>query len=70
VTAATADYTVLDQVLPHPVYARQHWISILSPSAATFEGVVWPLVVEAHDRLAGRDAKRRERAQAQEPEQG
>src|SRR4249919_477554 len=30
------DYAALDTLLPHPVYARQLWISILNPSAATF----------------------------------
>src|SRR5438270_5393452 len=29
------DHTALDRLLPHPVYARQHWISILNPSDAT-----------------------------------
>jgi len=46
------DYTVLDVLLPHPVYARQRWISILDPSAATFDTVVIPLIALAHDRLA------------------
>ena len=46
------DFTALDRLLPHPVYAQQHWISILSPSAATFRDVVVPLIALAHDRLA------------------
>jgi hypothetical protein len=46
------DYTALDQVLPHPVYAKQRWISILNPSRASFDALVKPLLVEAHDRLA------------------
>ena len=46
------DYAALDQVLPHPVYAKQRWLSILNPSRETFEGVVKPLLAEAHERLA------------------
>jgi hypothetical protein len=46
------DYTALDRLFPHPVYARQLWISILKPSASTFETVVVPLLALAHARLA------------------
>ena len=46
------DFTVLDQVLPHPVYAKQRWISILNPSNRSFEEIVKPLLAETHDRLA------------------
>ena len=46
------DYTELDRILPHPVYAKQRWISILNPSARSFEKVVKPLLAETHDRLA------------------
>src|SRR6478672_4768812 len=47
------DYAAFEQILPHPVYAKQLWISILNPSDETFRGVVMPLLTEAHDRLAG-----------------
>ncbi len=46
------DYTALDQLMPHPVYALQHWVSILNPSEATFDTVVKPLLDEAHQRVA------------------
>jgi len=46
------DYTALDRVLPHPVYAAQHWLSILNPSDASFESIVKPLLDEAHERVA------------------
>jgi hypothetical protein len=46
------DYTVLDVVIPHPVYAKQLWLSILNPSGESWEAVVKPLLAEAHDRLA------------------
>jgi hypothetical protein len=54
---AEPDYAIVDRLLPHPVYARQHWISILNPSAETFETVVRPLIGEAHDRLAAQRAR-------------
>jgi hypothetical protein len=48
---AEPDYAALDRVLPHPVYAKQHWISILNPSDASVRDTVIPLLAEAHDRL-------------------
>src|SRR6476659_9214 len=44
---ADPDYAAFDRFLPHPVYARQRWISILNPSEATFRDVVLPLLAEA-----------------------
>jgi hypothetical protein len=55
------DYAAFEQVLPHPVYAKQLWISILNPSDATFRDVVMPLLTEAHDRLAAARARRANR---------
>lgn len=49
---AHPDHAVFDRVVPHPVYARQRWVSILNPSAATMHDLVVPLLTEAHDRLA------------------
>lgn len=53
------DYAALDRVVPHPVYAKQGWVSILNPSAATVRDVVLPLVAEAHDRLVVQRQRRR-----------
>jgi len=53
------DHAGLDTVLPHPVYARQRWISILNPSEETFRTRVLPLLDEAHGRLAASRARRR-----------
>ena len=50
---ADPDHAAFDRVLPHPVYARQLWISILNPSERTFGAVVLPLLDEAHARVAG-----------------
>jgi len=55
--AADPDYSAFDRLLPHPVYAKQLWISILNPSDATFRDVVLPLLAEAHDRLAAQRAR-------------
>ncbi|MFL5679268.1 MAG: DUF6194 family protein [Chloroflexota bacterium] len=46
------DYAAFDRILPHPVYAKQLWISILNPSDEMFRDVVLPLLDEAHERVA------------------
>ena len=58
--ATDVDFAALDQIIPHPVYAKQHWIAILNPSAETFETVVKPLLAEAHARGARTRARRAE----------
>lgn len=42
------DFTALDRIMPHPEYAQQHYICVLSPSEATFERIR-PLLAEAYD---------------------
>jgi hypothetical protein len=42
------DFTALDVIMPHPDYAKQYWICVLSPSEATFERIR-PLLAEAYD---------------------
>jgi Family of unknown function (DUF6194) len=51
------DYAALDALLPHPTYARQHWLGILNPSHETFDTVIRPLLDEAHERLATQRAR-------------
>ena len=41
------DFTALDTLLPHPVYAWMGWVCVLNPSAETF-GALKPLVEEAY----------------------
>ena len=51
--AAGVDYAVLDEVIPHPVYAAQGWVSVLCPgprAAATAR----TLVEEAQARAVAR----------------
>ena len=48
VDPASYDYTALDVIMPHPEYAREHFICVLSPGEATFERVR-ALLAEAHE---------------------
>lgn len=50
---AAHDFTELDRLIPHPVYGAQHWVSVLNPSAETFE-TVKPLLAEAYTRAVSR----------------
>lgn len=52
------DYSVLDQVLPHPAYAAQAWASILNPGAGTGERAR-ALLTEAHARAVDRHRRPR-----------
>lgn len=54
------DFSVLDRILPHPVYAPQSWVCVLNPSRDTF-GTVQSLLSEAYDRAVQR-AKRMDAA--------
>jgi hypothetical protein len=51
------DFTALDQIMPHPVYGQMFWVCVLNPSVGTFEQVQ-PLLAEAHDSAAKRQARR------------
>jgi hypothetical protein len=55
------DFTLLDQLTPHPVYGWMSWVSVLNPSAATFEAVK-PLLAEAHGLAVAKFAKGMARA--------
>jgi len=47
------DYTAIDTLLPHPVYASQAWVSILQPGERTDEKAR-SLLTEAHRRAVAR----------------
>ena len=53
VDVSSYDFTALDVIMPHPHYAQQYFICVLSPSQATFERIR-PLLTEAHDRAVRR----------------
>jgi hypothetical protein len=44
---AEHDFTALDRLLPHPVYAPQFFVCVLNPSAQTFD-TLRPLLAEAY----------------------
>jgi hypothetical protein len=57
---AEPDFTALDRLMPHPVYGRNYWISVLNPSDATLERLR-PLLQEAYDRaVRGHDRPSRD----------
>ena len=41
------DFTELDKIIPHPVYAWMGWIGVLNPSVETFEKLK-PLIQESY----------------------
>lgn len=51
------DFSALDQVMPHPVYAPQSWVCVLRPSEATFQHTVQPLLAEAYALAVKRHTK-------------
>jgi hypothetical protein len=55
------DFTVLDTIMPHPDYAPQNFICVLSPSEATFERLR-PLLAEAYDIAVRRHTRRNKNA--------
>jgi len=57
VDVGSYDFTALDVIMPHPDYAKQHFICVLSPSEETFERIR-ALLAEAYD-IAGRRYPRR-----------
>lgn len=55
--AENVDYTALNVFLPHPDYAKQHFVCILNPSQEN-EAVTKRLIVEAHSIAATRLQRR------------
>ncbi len=48
VDISSYDFSALDVIMPHPDYAQQHYICVLSPSETTFEKVR-ALLAEAYE---------------------
>lgn len=46
------EFAAVDQLMPHPVYAKQRWVAIVNPTPATFDDQVRPLIDEAYRKLA------------------
>ena len=51
------DFTALDQLMPHPIYAPMGWVCMLAPSVATFEAVK-PLIAGAYEVAMKRQARK------------
>jgi hypothetical protein len=51
------DFTALDRIMPHPVYAAQSFLCVLNPSDTTFERIRI-LLAEAYDSEVRRHDKR------------
>jgi hypothetical protein len=49
VVEGTWEFTALDRLTPHPVYAWMSWLCVLNPAPQTFD-LLKPLLVEAHHR--------------------
>jgi hypothetical protein len=54
------DHMALDRLMPHPVYASNHWVSVLNPSDETFASLR-PLLEEAYGIAAARVGRRKAR---------
>jgi hypothetical protein len=57
IDVSTYDFARLDTLMPHPDYAPQSWICVLSPSTETFE-TLKPMLAEAYDLAVQRQAHR------------
>ena len=53
------EYAAFDRFVPHPVYAKQRWISVVNPSHQTVKEGLMPMIASGHDRLAARSASAR-----------
>lgn len=51
------DFTALDMIIPHPVYAWMGWICVLNPSEKTFLSFE-PLIKESYDFAKEKFAKK------------
>lgn len=57
------DFTALDQIMPHPVYASMSWVCVLNPSEETFK-TAQPLLEEAYRMAVRRHEVRVKRSRA------
>jgi hypothetical protein len=58
IASTRPDFSSLDHLMPHPVYAPQSWICVLNPGPATLD-IVKELLVEAYQKAVGRHKWRR-----------
>jgi predicted DNA-binding protein (MmcQ/YjbR family) len=55
------DFTALDVIMPHPDYAKQHFICVLSPGEATFERITL-LLAESYEIAVRRFNRRNKKS--------
>ena len=55
------DFSALDTLAPHPVYAWMGWVQVLSPTEPTWSRIT-PLFAEAHQRATSGYEKRMNRS--------
>ena len=61
VDVSAYDFTALDKIMPHPEYAAQNFVCVLSPSDLTLERVR-ALLAEAYELAVRRHSKRQKRS--------
>lgn len=54
------DFTLVDTLMPHPVYGKNAWISVVNPSEETFHGLM-PMLESGHRRAVEKEAERKSR---------
>lgn len=52
------DWTILNSLIPHPVYAWMGWVCILNPDAKSFNNLI-PYIVEAYEYAKEKYNKKR-----------
>lgn len=57
IVATGHDFTTLNELMPHPIYAWMSWVQILSPSQEKLEEI-FPLIREAHQEAAKKFEKK------------
>ncbi len=57
ITLSDYDFTTLDKIMPHPVYASRWFVCVLNPGDGTFR-TIRPLLAEAYEIASRRQAKR------------
>ncbi len=50
------DYTELDELIRHPVYYSQNWVSVLNPTEDTFRRTIAALLQQAYEIAVSRRA--------------
>jgi hypothetical protein len=52
------DFSGLDQLMPHPIYAGLAWLCVLNPGQVTFQQQVRPLLDEAYKMAVRRETRK------------